>query len=143
MEQPLKATCQTPQKAFLITAGLQRAGQTGSGQQAALVFSGDLNSDFNDGTPGTQSEATASSRHAGSHQAGRGSHPALLLCGDLNCGLSHGTPGSACADAAPPIMSALCLLGCSSPELLLDQLLSHCDFDSSTCMPVTHGTSQQ
>lgn len=69
-------------------------GQTGSGQQPTLVFSGDLNSDLNDGTPGTQSEASAGSRTAGTQQAGRGLQPALLFCGDLNCGLSHGTPGS-------------------------------------------------
>ena len=69
-------------------------GQTGSGQQPTLVFSGDLNSDFNDGTPGTESEASAGSRIASTQQAGRGLQPALLFCGDLNCGLSHGTPGS-------------------------------------------------
>lgn len=71
-------------------------GQTGSGQQPTLVFSGDMNSDFNDGTPGTQSEASAGSRTAGTQQAASGLQPALLFCGDLNCGLSHGTPGSTC-----------------------------------------------
>ena len=75
-------------------------GRTELGQQPTLVFSGDLNSDFNDGTPGTASEATAGSRHADSEPAGRASQPALLFCGDLNCGLSHGTPGSTCADVA-------------------------------------------
>lgn len=72
------------------------SGQAASDEQPALVFSGDLNSDFNDGTPGTASEATAG---ADRQQAGRGSQPALLFCGDLNCGLSHGTPGTACTDA--------------------------------------------
>ena len=103
------------------------SGQTESGQQPALVFSGDLNSDFNDGTPGIQSEATAGSRHANSRHAhsqhaGRASQPALLFCGDLNCGLSHGTPGSTCADVASPVISDQCLHNCSSPGLLLDQL---------------------
>lgn len=71
-------------------------GQTGSGQQPTLVFSGDMNSDFHDGTPGTQSEASAGSRTAGTQQAGSGLQPALLFCGDFNCGLNHGTPGSTC-----------------------------------------------
>ena len=90
------------------------SGQPKLGQQPALVFSGDLNSDFNDGTPGTASEAPAGSRHADSQPAGRAPQPALLFCGDLNCGLSHGTPGSTCTDVASPVMSAQCLLNCSA-----------------------------
>lgn len=65
-------------ESFFDNSRASTSAQTGSGQQAALIFSGDLNSDFNDGTPGTQSEATASSRHAGSHQAGR--DLTLLYC---------------------------------------------------------------
>lgn len=70
------------------------SGQAGSEQQPALVFSGDLNSDLNDGTPGTPCQATAGRRHADSLKGGSTPRPALLFCGDLNCGLNHGVPGS-------------------------------------------------
>lgn len=71
----------------------------GSGSQPTLVFSGDLNSDLNDGTSGTQPCASADGRHADSQESGSAPQPALLFCGDLNCGMSHGTPGSTCKAA--------------------------------------------
>lgn len=76
------------------------SGQAGFEQQPALVFSGDLNSDVNDGTPGTQCQATTGGRHADSFKGGNAPPPALLFCGDLNCGLNHGIPGSTHAAAA-------------------------------------------
>ena len=63
--------------------------QHAQSEKPALVFSGDLNSDFNDGTPGTQPEAKLQPHHPQSN-----TQSALLFCGDLNCGLNQGTPGS-------------------------------------------------
>lgn len=63
-------------------------------RQPALVFIGDLNSDFNDGTPGTQASAGADSSPSWGQTRDTNTHPTLLFCGDLNCGLNHGTPGS-------------------------------------------------
>ncbi|DBA96565.1 TPA: hypothetical protein ACH3X1_015434 [Trebouxia sp. C0004] len=56
------------------------ASEPGSSLRPAMLFCGDLNSDLNDGPPGTQGTIS-------SHR------PALLFCGDLNCGMNHGTPG--------------------------------------------------
>ena len=84
-------------------AGVNRDRASASGQSSssanqepALVFAGDLNSDFNDGTPGTEAEATVmtDSSHSDGQESNSCARPALLFCGDLNCGLNHGMPGS-------------------------------------------------
>ena len=94
-----RATDSTGAGASQDGASASRHSNRAVDQEPALVFAGDLNSDFNDGTPGTEPRAHAGvdSRHSDSHQNSSCAQPALLFCGDLNCGLNHGTPGS-CAE---------------------------------------------